>query len=175
MDETCVVQGQGSLGWLTEDRVWEQSRKWEGTSASPSQPPRLAHQESKDGSGAEVKMPHSVPTQPSPNLHPATSQSPQSWAMGHQAGGKEAHQNFPGILPQPKLQELPDSRDQGLPSVPNHHPTPSKESSAGVPALPDPLTPHLSLLDQGSVVLTWRPQAGQGGPAASSQSSSGLL
>lgn len=49
------------------------------------------------------------------------------------------------------------------------------ESSAAVPACPSPLGLHPSLLVQGSVMLTWRPWAGQNGPTAPALSCSGFL
>ena len=58
------------------------------------------------------------------------------------------------------------------PSTTRPHPG---ESSAAVPACPSPLSLHPSLLVQGSVMLTWRPWAGQNGPTAPALSCSGFL
>lgn len=69
MDE----RGQGP-GW---------DRRWGGTQAAPLAP-SPAHLESEDGSG-HVKMTRSTPSQPSPNPHRATSQTPsgKSWPLTH--------------------------------------------------------------------------------------------
>lgn len=99
-ETSCVVQGQGSLGWLREDRV--QNRVGGGEAHQPASlsPPRLAHLESEDGSGRRVKMPHSAPSQPHPNPHPAAPRlhNPEPQATGQ--GENQPPGNPWGSLPQ---------------------------------------------------------------------------